>query len=230
MTYTVLACDDDEAILRSIGIYLRTDGYDVLEAQDGQTCLDLLAEREVHCLLLDIMMPGLDGMEVMRRLRRTCNAPVILLTAKSEDADKIAGLHYGADDYVTKPFNPMELLARVKSQIRRYTQFGANVENSCVMRTGELRLDPEAKEVTVDGEPVRLTATEYALLLHFMQNIGKTMSVRELFSAVWKTDYIDSDNTVAVHIRRLREKIEINPSQPKYIKVVWGIGYRLERL
>jgi len=232
--YTVLACDDDLAILNSIEIYLRMEGYETLKAQNGQEALDILekalgAGRPVHCAILDIMMPGLDGLAVTRKLRERSNIPVILLSAKSEDTDKIAGLGFGADDYVTKPFNPLELLARVKSQIRRYTQLGASQAQG-LLRTGGLSLDPAAKEVTVDGEPVKLTATEYGIVLHLMENLGRTLSAEQIYQAVWNEPAYISEKTVTVHIRRIREKIEINPKEPKYIKVVWGIGYKMERI
>jgi len=233
--YTVLACDDDLAILNSIEIYLRMEGYETLKAQNGRAALELLERHEaqggsLHCAILDIMMPGLDGLAVTRKLRERSNVPVILLSAKSEDTDKIAGLGFGADDYVTKPFNPLELLARVKSQIRRYTQLGASRAQVGSLRTGGLCLDPEAKEVTVDGEPVKLTATEYGIVLHLMENLGRTLSASQIYQAVWDEPAFVSEKTVTVHIRRIREKIEINPKEPKYIKVVWGIGYKMERI
>ena len=228
--YTILACDDDLAILNSIEIYLRMEGYETLKAQNGREALELLERREIHCAILDIMMPGLDGLAVTRKLRERSNVPVILLSAKSEDTDKIAGLGFGADDYVTKPFNPLELLARVKSQIRRYTKLGANQAQAGTLRTGGLCLDPEAKEVTVDGENVKLTATEYGIVLHLMENLGRVLSAGQIYQAVWDEPAFISEKTVTVHIRRIREKIEINPKEPKYIKVVWGIGYKMERI
>ena len=233
--YTVLACDDDLAILNSIEIYLRMEGYETLKAQNGREALDILEKRAaqgdaVHCAILDIMMPGLDGLAVTRKLRERSNVPVILLSAKSEDTDKIAGLSFGADDYVTKPFNPLELLARVKSQIRRYTQLGASKASEGLLCTGGLCLDPTAKEVTVDGDSVKLTATEYGIVLHLMENLGRTLSAGQIYQAVWNEPAYVSEKTVTVHIRRIREKIEINPKEPKYIKVVWGIGYKMERI
>ena len=233
--YTVLACDDDLAILNSIETYLRMEGYETLKAQNGQEALDILDARHgtgraVHCAILDIMMPGLDGLAVTRKLRERSNVPVILLSAKSEDTDKIAGLGFGADDYITKPFNPLELLARVKSQIRRYTQLGATRAQEGLLRTGGLCLDPAAKEVTVDGDSVKLTATEYGIVLHLMENLGRTLSAEQIYQAVWNEPAYVSEKTVTVHIRRIREKIEINPKEPKYIKVVWGIGYKMERI
>jgi len=228
--YTVLACDDDLAILNSIEIYLRMEGYETLKAQNGREALDILEQHPVHCAILDIMMPGLDGLAVTRKLRENSNVPVILLSAKSEDTDKIAGLGFGADDYVTKPFNPLELLARVKSQIRRYTQLGASQPRADLLRTGGLCVDLAATEVTVDGESVRLTATEYGIVLYFMENLGRTLSAEQIYQAVWNEPAYVSEKTVTVHIRRIREKIEINPKEPKYIKVVWGIGYKMERI
>ena len=233
--YTVLACDDDLAILNSIEIYLRMEGYETLKAQNGREALDILERRvaqgdAVHCAILDIMMPELDGLAVTRKLRERSNVPVILLSAKSEDTDKIAGLGFGADDYVTKPFNPLELLARVKSQIRRYTQLGASQTQEGLLCTGGLCVDPAAKEVTVDGDSVKLTATEYGIVLHLMENLGRTLSAEQIYQAVWNEPAYVSEKTVTVHIRRIREKIEINPKDPKYIKVVWGIGYKMERI
>ena len=228
--YTVLACDDDLAILNSIEIYLRMEGYETLKAQNGREALDILERAQVHCAILDIMMPGLDGLAVTRKLRENSNVPVILLSAKSEDTDKIAGLGFGADDYVTKPFNPLELLARVKSQIRRYTQLGASQAATGVLRTGGLCVDPAAKEVTLDGDSVKLTATEYGIVLHLMENLGRTLSAEQIYQAVWNEPAYVSEKTVTVHIRRIREKIEINPKEPKYLKVVWGIGYKMERI
>jgi len=234
--YTVLACDDDLAILNSIEIYLRMEGYETLKAQNGREALDILDRQQVHCAILDIMMPGLDGLAVTRKLREQGdrgspgNVPVILLSAKSEDTDKIAGLGFGADDYVTKPFNPLELLARVKSQIRRFTQLGASQAKEGLLRTGGLCLDPAAKQVTLDGDSVKLTATEYGIVLHLMENLGRTLSAEQIYQAVWNEPAYVSEKTVTVHIRRIREKIEINPKEPKYIKVVWGIGYKMERI
>ena len=227
--YTVLICDDDKAILDSLEIYLHLEGYEVCKATNGEEAIALARANEVHCIILDIMMPGLDGLNTTLQLREYNNVPIILLSAKSEDTDKITGLSFGADDYVTKPFNPLELMARVKSQIRRYATFGSMETRENVLVTGGLTLDPEAKEVTLDGESVRLTATEYGILELLMQNMGRVLSTNQIYEAVWNEPAFSSEKTVTVHIRRIREKIEINPKEPKYLKVVWGIGYKIER-
>ncbi|MBR4450474.1 MAG: response regulator transcription factor [Clostridia bacterium] len=227
--YTVLVCDDDKAILDSIGIYLRQDGYNVLKAENGIDAIELIKNNQVHCCILDIMMPGLDGLNVTVRLREKNNIPIILLSAKSEDTDKIAGLSFGADDYVTKPFNPLELLARVKSQIRRYTSLGSLETKEGEIKTGGLCVNTLTKEVTVDGEQVKLTATEYGILEFLMKNLGRVFSTQQIYEAVWNEECFVSDKTVTVHIRRIREKIEINPKDPKYLMVVWGLGYKVEK-
>lgn len=227
--YTVLVCDDDKAILDSLEIYLKQEGYRVLKADNGIKALDLIKENEVHCCILDIMMPGLDGLNTTLKLREKNNIPIILLSAKSEDTDKITGLTFGADDYVTKPFNPLELLARVKSQIRRYTRLGSMEVREGVITTDGLSLDTVAKEVTVDGEPVKLTATELKILEVLMENMGRILSASQIYEKVWEEPAYNSEKTVTVHIRRIREKIEINPKEPKYLKVVWGIGYKIEK-
>lgn len=227
--YTVLVCDDDKAILDSLEIYLKQEGYMVLKADNGIKALDLIKENEVHCCILDIMMPGLDGLNTTLKLREKNNIPIILLSAKSEDTDKITGLTFGADDYVTKPFNPLELLARVKSQIRRYTRLGSMEVREGVITTDGLSLDTVAKEVTVDGEPVKLTATELKILEVLMENMGRILSASQIYEKVWEEPAYNSEKTVTVHIRRIREKIEINPKEPKYLKVVWGIGYKIEK-
>lgn len=228
--YTVLVCDDDVAILESVEIYLKLEGYNVLKAENGRAALEQVRDNEVHCVILDIMMPGMDGLQATLRMREKHNIPIILLSAKSEDTDKITGLSFGADDYVTKPFNPLELMARVKSQIRRYTSLGAMEKKEGVITTGGLSLDTLAKELTVDGEPVKLTATEYKIVNFFMENLGRVFSAGQVYEAVWNEPAGYSDKTVTVHINRIREKIEINPKEPKYLQVVWGIGYKMEKI
>ncbi len=232
MQYRILVCDDDPAIARAIGIYLRAAGYEALEAHDGPEALDLCARKSVHLVIMDIMMPGMDGLRATEILRETQNIPVIMLSAKSEDVDKIDGLTAGADDYVTKPFNPAELMARVRSQLRRYTALGgmAQPREASVFRTGGLEIDDAAKSVTVDGEPVSLTPREYGILCFLTRHAGQVFSISQIYEAVWNETAYNPENTVAVHIRRIREKIEINPKEPKYLKVVWGIGYKVEKL
>lgn len=232
MTYRILVCDDDREIARAIGIYLRSSGYEAVEAHDGAEALELCRTQTFHLLILDIMMPGLDGIQTTEILRRTHNIPVIMLSAKSEDIDKIDGLTAGADDYMTKPFQPAELIARVKSQLRRYTSLGGmhQTPTAAVYQTGELIIDDASKTVTVDGEPVSLTPREYGILLFLTQHAGQVFSISQIYEAVWQEPAYNSENTVAVHIRRIREKIEINPKEPKYLKVVWGIGYKMEKL
>lgn len=227
--YTVLICDDDQAILDSLEIYLELEGYAVVKATNGEEALEAARQHEIHCIVLDIMMPGLDGLNATLKLREGNNVPIILLSAKSEDTDKITGLSFGADDYVTKPFNPLELMARVKSQIRRFATLGSMETRENVLTTGGLSLDPDSKEVTLDGDPVRLTATEYGILEFLMKNMGKVLSTNQIYEAVWNEPAFSTEKTVTVHIRRIREKIEINPKEPKYLKVVWGIGYKVEK-
>lgn len=231
MNYNILICDDDKDIVNAISIYLKAEGYRVLCAYNGQEALDILSRETVHLLLLDLMMPVMDGLTALSLIRKEHNLPVILLTAKSEDTDKVLGLNLGADDYITKPFNPVELLARVRSQLRRFIQLGGN-SAGCSMTEGNLViggicLNDQAKEVFVDGEPCKLTKTEYDILKFLMEHPGQVFSPKEIYSTVWKEICLDSVGTVAVHIRRLREKIEINPSDPRYIKVVWGRGYMM---
>ncbi|MCQ2481591.1 MAG: response regulator transcription factor [Clostridia bacterium] len=228
--YTVLVCDDDIAILNSLEIYLRNDGYNVIKAENGIEALEKIKNNTVHCCIMDIMMPGMDGLNATIRLREKNNIPIILLSAKSEDTDKIAGLSFGADDYVTKPFNALELLARVKSQIRRYTMLGSMEHRDGEITTGGLTINTLTKEVFVDGEAVKLTATEFGILQHLMENMGRVLSAEQIYEAVWNEECFASDKTVTVHIRRIREKIEINPKEPKYLKVVWGIGYKVEKI
>ena len=227
--YTVLVCDDDIAILDSVEIYLKLEGYNVLRAENGRQALERVKNNEVHCVILDIMMPGLDGLQATLRLREMHNIPIILLSAKSEDTDKITGLSFGADDYVTKPFNPLELMARVKSQIRRYTSLGSMEKKEGVITSGGLSLDTLAKELTLDGEPIKLTATEYGIIRVLMENLGRVLSTGQIYEAVWEEPSFNTEKTVTVHIRRIREKLEINPKDPKYLKVVWGIGYKIEK-
>lgn len=225
----VLICDDDKAIVDALEIYLRHEGYGVIKAYTGKEALRALSDETIHLVLMDVMMPELDGLTATVRIREEMNLPIIMLSAKSEDTDKIAGLNFGADDYVTKPFNPLELLARVKSQMRRYTTLGCRIEKSGVIKTGMLELDQEAREVRLEGEPVHLTATEYGILRFLMQNMGRVFSIGQIYEKVWKETSFSVENTVAVHIRRIREKIEINPGEPKYLKVVWGIGYKVDK-
>lgn len=226
----ILVCDDDKEIVEAIDIYLTNEGYQVLKAYDGEQALEVLKDNQVDLLVIDVMMPRLDGIRATLKIREENSLPIIILSAKSEDSDKILGLNIGADDYVTKPFNPLELVARVKSQLRRYTQLGgtAIAENSNVYGTGGLRIDDDLKEVTVDGELVKLTPIEYNILLLLVKNQGKVFSINQIYESIWNEDAIGADNTVAVHIRHIREKIEINPKEPRYLKVVWGVGYKVE--
>ena len=230
--YIVLVCDDDREIVEAIEIYLSQEGYKVLKAYDGEEALKVLDREKVDLLIIDVMMPKLDGIRATLKIREKKNMPIIILSAKSEDADKILGLNVGADDYMTKPFNPLELTARVKSQLRRYTQLGSTIDksNQAVYAVGGLSIDDEQKEVTVDGEPVRLTPIEYNILLLLVKNQGKVFSIDQIYESIWNEDAIGVDNTVAVHIRHIREKIEINPKEPRYLKVVWGVGYKIEKL
>ena len=228
--YTVLVCDDDSAILESIEIYLKAEGYNIITACDGVEALEKIEENEIHCLVLDIMMPRMDGLKTTIRIRKNYNFPIILLSAKSEDTDKITGLGFGADDYVTKPFNPLELVARVKSQIRRYSMLGSMKKSENMLITGGLALNRDSKEVLVDGESVTLTAKEYSILEHLMLNMGRVLSGTQIYEAVWNEPAFHTEKTVTVHIRNIREKIEINPKDPKYLKVVWGLGYKIEKI
>ena len=224
----VLVVDDDREIVDSIGIFLAGEGYKALKAYDGLEALDMLCENEVHLMILDIMMPRLDGIKTLMKLRQSRNIPVILLSAKSEDADKILGLTAGADDYVTKPFNPSELMARVKSQLRRYTTLGSIGKQSGKIVIDGLCVNTESKTVKVDGESVRLTPVEYKILELLVRNRGRVFSAEDIYSNVWNEDTVVGDNTIAVHVRHIREKIEINPKEPRYLKVVWGIGYKID--
>lgn len=228
---TVLVCDDDIAILESIEIYLKAEGFNVLKAESGEQALTVIAENEIQCLVLDIMMPGTDGLQTTLKIReQKKNFPIIILSAKSEDTDKIAGLGFGADDYVTKPFNPLELVARVKSQIRRYVSFSGFVQKAEQIVTGGLVVDTEAKTVSVDGESVRLTAREYMILEYLCKNMGRVLSSAQIYEAVWNEPAFRTEKTVTVHIKNIREKIEINPKDPKYIKVVYGLGYKVDKI
>ena len=224
----ILVVDDDREIVDSIAIFLSGENYTVLKAYDGIEALDILTENEVHLMILDIMMPKLDGIKTLMKMRESKNIPVILLSAKSEDADKILGLTAGADDYVTKPFNPSELVARVKSQLRRYTTLGSIGKQNSEITIDGLVLNTDSKTVKVDGEDVRLTSTEYKILELLARNRGRIFSADDIYRNVWNEDNIVGDKTIAVHVRHIREKIEINPKEPRYIKVVWGIGYKID--
>lgn len=231
--YNVLIVDDDKEIVNAIAIYLKNEGYKIYKAYDGNQAVEKLKEQEIHLIILDIMMPEKDGIETLEEIRKEKTIPVIMLSAKSEDYDKIEGLNAGADDYITKPFNPLELIARVNSNIRRYTKLGAMSEKKSekkenVYQTGELILDDETKKVTSEGKEIKLTATEFKILKFLMKNKGKVYSIPEIYENVWKEESYGAENIIAVHIRHIREKIEINPKEPKYLKVIWGIGYKIE--
>jgi DNA-binding response OmpR family regulator len=226
----ILVCDDDKEIVEAIEIYLQQEGYQILKAYDGEQALAVLKENEVHLLIIDVMMPKLDGIRATLKIREESSIPIIILSAKSEDSDKILGLNVGADDYISKPFNPLELVARVKSQLRRYTKLGNAAESSqAVYTVGGLMINDDLKEVSVDGEVVKLTPIEYNILLLLVKNQGKVFSIDQIYENIWNEDAIGADNTVAVHIRHIREKIEINPKEPRYLKVVWGVGYKVEK-
>lgn len=227
---TILVCDDDKEIVEAISIYLKQEGYNVVPAYDGREALDAVKDNKIHLIILDIMMPKLDGIHALLKLREESSIPVILLSAKSEDVDKILGLNVGADDYVTKPFNPLELVARVKSQIRRYTRLGGmETENPNILVNGAITLDREQRIVTVDGENVKLTPTEFKIMQLLMENVGVVFSSSQIYERIWEEDAFAADNIVSVHIRRIREKIEIDPKNPDYLKVMWGVGYRMEK-
>ncbi|MBR3823569.1 MAG: response regulator transcription factor [Lachnospiraceae bacterium] len=227
--YQILLCDDEKDIINALKIYLDNDNYSFLEAFNGEEAVRIVREQEVHLVVMDIMMPVMDGIQAMVEIRKSSNVPVILLTAKGEDADKILGLNIGADDYITKPFHPMEVCARVKSQLRRYMQLGSGSSTSNLLQIGGVELNDLRKQVLVDGEEISLTPTEYDILKLLMQNPGKVFSPKEIYERVWKDLPYGSESTVAVHIRHLREKIEINPAEPRYLKVVWGQGYKFEK-
>ena len=231
--YNILVCDDDREIVDAIEIYLAQEGFRVYKAYDGEEALDVLKREEIHLLILDLMMPKMDGIHAIMKIRQDSSIPIIVLSAKTQDTDKILGLNLGADDYVSKPFNPLELLARVKSQIRRYTNFGSAAdvaESEKIYSTGGLVINDDRKSVTVDGEPVKLTRIEYNILLFLVQNKGKVFSIDQIYEQIWQEEAFGADNTVTVHIRHIREKIEIDPKNPMYLKVIWGIGYRVENL
>ncbi len=230
--YNILVCDDDQEIVKAIEIYLVKENYNVLKAYDGEQCLKILKENTIHLIILDIMMPKKDGIETIGEIRKEKSIPVIMLSAKSEDEDKIKGLNLGADDYVTKPFNPLELIARVNSCIRRYTKLGTivNEDSKNIYTSGDLVIDDDLKKVTVEGKEVKLTPTEYNILKFLTKNKGIVYSIEQIYENVWEDEAYGAENIIAVHIRHIREKIEINPKEPKYLKVIWGIGYKVEKL
>ncbi|MBE5873275.1 MAG: response regulator transcription factor [Lachnospiraceae bacterium] len=226
----ILVCDDDKEIVEAIDIFLSQEGYRIFKAYDGEQAIEMLAKEDIQLLIMDIMMPKLDGIRATLKIREYSSVPIIILSAKSEDSDKILGLNVGADDYITKPFNPLELMARVKSNLRRYTSLGSlNPENQSVFRVGGLVINDDTKQVTVDDEQVKLTPIEYNILLLLVKNQGRVFSINQIYENIWNEDAIGADNTVAVHIRHIREKIEINPKDPRYLKVVWGVGYKIEK-
>ena len=226
----ILVCDDDREIVDAIEIYLSQDGYKIYKAYDGEQALQILDKEDIHLLIMDIMMPKLDGIRATLKIREYSSIPIIILSAKSEDTDKILGLNIGADDYICKPFNPLELVARVKSNLRRYTSLGSLTgENKAIYQVGGLILNDDNKQVTVDDEPVKMTPIEYNILLLLMKNQGRVFSINQIYESIWNEDAIGADNTVAVHIRHIREKIEINPKEPRYLKVVWGVGYKIDK-
>lgn len=226
---TILVCDDDKEIVEAIEIYLMQEGYDVEKAYDGIQAVEIMKNKKIDLMIIDVMMPKLDGIRATLQIRKESRVRIIILSAKTEDADKILGLNVGADDYVTKPFNPLELVARVKSQLRRYTTLSSNdAAGDKVYEAGDLLVNDDLKKVTVDGEEVKLTPIEYNILLLLLKNKGKVYSINEIYESIWNEEAIGADNTVAVHIRHIREKIEINPKEPRYLKVVWGVGYKIE--
>ncbi len=227
----ILICDDDRDIVEAIKIYLSGEGFEVYGAYDGYEALEIMKKADIDLILLDVMMPGLDGIRTTLKIRENSSIPIIILSAKTEDADKILGLNIGADDYLTKPFNPLELVARVRSHLRRYTQLGSmgNTDDTKVYSCGDLKINDETKEVIVAGEIIKLTPIEYNILLLLVKNPGKVFSIDEIYEQIWNEALVGADNTVAVHIRHIREKIEINPKEPRYVKVVWGVGYKVDR-
>ena len=225
----ILICDDEREIVDALELYLKNEGYDIFKAYSGKEALEIVSENTIHLILMDIMMPEMDGIHATLKIRETANIPIIFLSAKAEDNDKIMGLTVGGDDYITKPFNPLEVIARVKSQLRRYTTLGSYVKRTDVYKTGGLELDDASKKVTGVGEEVKLTQVEYKILKILMREMGKVFSIEQIYENVWEEPSYNADNTVAVHVRRIREKIEINPKEPKYLKVVWGIGYKVEK-
>jgi hypothetical protein len=229
--YNILVCDDDREIVEAIEIYLSKEGYNVIKAYDGLEAIEILKKEDIQLLLIDVMMPRLDGLRATLKIREKSGIPIIILSAKSEDSDKVIGLDVGADDYITKPFNPLELIARVKSQLRRYTKLGTMAgQKSNVYTVGGLEVNDDSKEVTVDGESVKLTPYEYKILLLLVKNQGRVFTIEQIYENVWEEEAIAADNTVAVHIRHIREKIELNPKEPRYLKVVWGVGYKIEKM
>ena len=226
----ILVCDDDKEIVDAIEIYLSQDGYKIYKAYDGEQAIQILDKEEIHLLIMDIMMPKLDGIRATLKIREYSSIPIIILSAKSEDTDKILGLNIGADDYICKPFNPLELVARVKSNLRRYTSLGSLTgENKAIYQEGGLVSNDDTKQVTVDDEPVKMTPIEYNIFLLLMKKQGRVFSINQIYESIWNEDAIGADNTVAVHIRHIREKIEINPKEPRYLKVVWGVGYKIDK-
>lgn len=226
----ILVCDDDREIVDAIEIYLSQDGYHIFKAYNGEQAIEMLKKEDIQLLIMDIMMPKLDGIRATLKIREYSSIPIIILSAKSEDTDKILGLNIGADDYITKPFNPLELAARVKSNLRRYTSLGSlNADNKALYQVGGLVINDDTKQVTVDGEPVKMTPIEYNILLLLVKNQGRVFSIDQIYEKIWNEDAIGADNTVAVHIRHIREKIEINPKEPRYLKVVWGVGYKIDK-
>lgn len=228
--YNILVCDDDKEIVNAIEIYLTNEGYNVVKAYNGLECINILNKKTIHLVILDIMMQVMDGIQTLKKIREINSIPVIMLSAKSEDEDKIEGLNLGADDYVTKPFNPLELIARVNSGIRRYTKLGMIENSENVYMTGDLVIDDDLKKVVVDGKELKFTPTEYNILRFLIKNKGKVFSIEEIYKSVWEEESYAAENIIAVHIRHIREKIEINPKEPKYLKVIWGIGYKIENI
>ena len=229
--YNILVCDDDKEIVKAIEIYLDRENYNILKAYNGEEALEIVRNNEIHLAILDVMMPVKDGMETIQEIRKDESIPIIMLSAKSEDEDKVKGLNLGADDYITKPFSPLELIARVNAGIRRYIKFGniPNEENKNIYKSGELIINDEIKQVTAEGKEIKLTPTEYKILKFLIQNKGKVYATRQIYKSIWNEDAYGAENIIAVHIRHIREKIEINPKEPKYIKVIWGVGYKVER-
>ena len=229
--YNILVCDDDKEIVKAIEIYLAKEGYNVFKAYDGNECLEILQKNNVQLVILDIMMPKKDGIETINEIREKYSIPVIMLSAKSEDEDKIKGLDMGADDYVTKPFNPQELIARVNSLLRRYTKLGSAIEEEeeNIFRVGDLEIDDNLKQVKINDQEIKLTPTEYKILKFLTEHKGKVYSISQIYENIWEEDCYGADNIIAVHIRHIREKIEINPKEPKYLKVIWGVGYKIEK-
>ena len=229
--YNILVMDDDKEIVNAIEIYLSKEGYNILKAYNGEEAIHVIQNNEIHLVILDIMMPKMNGIELAKKIRENLSIPILMLSAKSEDYDKINGLNVGADDYVTKPFNPMELIARVNSQIRRYTKLGSAIQSEGnTYQTGELLIDDNTKQVMVDGKEIKLTPTEYNILKFLLKNKGKVYSIEQIYENVWEEESYGAENIIAVHIRHIREKIEINPKEPKYLKVIWGVGYKIENI